>query len=209
MSKDDAEGSSVPAELSPIQRDVLVGTLLGDGCLARHGRYHRLHVKQKEAHHSLVEFKYEVFREFVSMPLHRFDQLLYGQSFPCVQFASRTSPVFTAWHSRFYCETGKVVPNDISRDLTPLAVAISFMDDGAADYAGLTLQTHSFRALEVDILAEALRERFDLTTNVRRNKGHWLIYVRAVSVQPFRHIVEPYLLPEFAYKLVPRRTRTP
>jgi LAGLIDADG DNA endonuclease family len=58
------------------QRDVLTGTLLGDGCLAKHGHHHRLFVKHKLAHESLAVLKYETFREFVSMRMHRFDQKL-------------------------------------------------------------------------------------------------------------------------------------
>src|SRR5437879_5153670 len=60
MRQDNAEGSSsMLGELSERQRAVLVGTLLGDGCLAKHGYYHRLHIKHKEAHRGLVEFKYQ------------------------------------------------------------------------------------------------------------------------------------------------------
>ena len=92
VGQDNAEGSLGSVELSSIQQDVLVGTLLGDGCLARHGRYHRLHVKHRLRDLSLVELKYEVFREFISMPLHRFDQKLGSKNHPCVQFATRTSP---------------------------------------------------------------------------------------------------------------------
>jgi hypothetical protein len=53
---------------------VLTGTLLGDGCLAKHGRQHRLHVKHKLAHRELALMKYETFREFISMAPHQFDQ---------------------------------------------------------------------------------------------------------------------------------------
>jgi len=53
---------------------VLTGTLLGDGCLAKHGRHHRLHVKHKLAHRELALMKYETFREFISMAPHQFDQ---------------------------------------------------------------------------------------------------------------------------------------
>ena len=52
----DAEGSSSPKNLTGRQQAVLVGTLLGDGCLAKHGRFHRLHIKHKAAHRALAEF---------------------------------------------------------------------------------------------------------------------------------------------------------
>jgi hypothetical protein len=195
--------------LSQGQRDVLTGTLLGDGCLAKHGHHHRLFVKHKLAHEALAVLKYETFREFVSMPMHRFDQELKGKRYPCVQFVTRTSPVLSEWHYRFYGEGRKAVPDDIARDLSPLAVAVWLMDDGAADYAGVTFQTHSFGRAGSDRLAAVLRDRYRLETSVRGNRGSSIVYVRASSLARLTEVVKPHLLPEFTYKLVPRRSRTP
>ncbi len=47
------EVRSIPKVLTSQQEEVLVGTLLGDGCLAKHGRYHRLFVKHKLAQRAL------------------------------------------------------------------------------------------------------------------------------------------------------------
>lgn len=113
------------------------------------------------------------------------------------------------WHAHFYKSGRKIVPPNISSPLSPLAVAVWFMDDGAADYAGVTFQTHNFRRAEVDLLAEALEDQFQLATNVRGNRGCWIVYVKAVSLPLMREILEPHLLPDFKYKLVPRRLRTP
>jgi hypothetical protein len=195
--------------LSQGQRDVLTGTLLGDGCIAKHGKHHRLHVKHKLGHEALVMFKYEVFREFISMAPHHFDQRLRGRRFPCVQFATRTHPVFTKWRSRFYTERHKIVPVDIARDLSPLALAVWLMDDGAADYAGITFQTHSFSQVETSRLAAALRDRYGLETNLRWNRGSWIVYVHAASLPLLKDTVSQHLLPQFEYKLIPRRSRTP
>jgi hypothetical protein len=195
--------------LSQGQRAVLTGTLLGDGCLAKHGYHHRLFVKHKLAHEALAVFKRETFREFVSMELHRFDQRLRGRRYPCVQFVTRTHPVFSEWHSHFYGEGRKAVPADIDRDLSPLALAVWLMDDGAADYAGITFQTHSFGHEGTSRLATALRERYGLRTGVRRNRGSWIVYVYASSVPELQRLVEPHVLPDLSYKLIPRRSRTP
>jgi hypothetical protein len=198
-----------PTELSQEQREVITGTILGDGSLAKHGRFHRLFVKHKLAHESLAMLKYEAFREYISMAPHRFDQRLRGKRYPCVQFVTRTNPVFSEWQSRFYRDRRKVVPGDIPRLLTARAVAVWLMDDGAADYAGVTFQTYSFSREETDRLAAALRAEHGLRTLVRANRGAWIVYVTADSVPRLRDLVAPYLLPEFEYKLVPRRSRTP
>ena len=102
-----------------------------------------------------------------------------------------------------------MVPADIAALLTPLSMAIWLMDDGGADYAGLDIQTHNFELREVELLVVALAERFGVAATTRANKGRWIIYVPASQVGSLRRIVEPHMLPELRYKLVPRRERTP
>lgn len=203
------EVRSQPEVLASRQQQVLVGTLLGDGCLAKHGRYHRLFVKHQIAQRRLAEFKRDAFDEFVTMRLHEFDQRLGDRRYPCVQFVTRTAPVFSGWHDRFYSGRRKIVPPDIADLLTPLAMAVWFMDDGGADYAGLNIQTHNFEPGETELLVAVLAEKFDIRATTRANKGKRIIYVPFSQVGSLRSIVEPHILPDLRYKLVPRRERTP
>jgi recombination protein RecA len=210
MHTDNAEGSrSFDVDLSPNQESVLIGTLLGDASLAMHGHHARLHVKHKAAHRRLAEFKWKVFEDFTSMPLHEFDQRLGRKRYPCVQFVTRTSPVFTTWRRRFYRDGRKRVPNDINMLLTPLAIAVWFMDDGSADHCGVTIQTHSFDQNEVERLSRALLEGFDIVATMRANKGRWILYVGKRELPRFRSLVQPFVLEDLEYKLVPRRGLTP
>jgi LAGLIDADG DNA endonuclease family protein len=195
--------------LTQEQQAVLTGTLLGDGSLPIHGRNPRLFVKHKADHEALALFKYEIFREFISMRPHYFSQRLNGRNYPAVQFVTRTNAVFAAWRWRFYRERRKIVPVDIACDLSPLALAVWLMDDGAADYAGLTFQTHGFTRSETNRLAAALRRNYGLRTGVRANRGSWIVYVFAEGIPRLRQIVAPHVLPEFEYKLIPRRSITP
>ena len=167
-------------------------------------------MKHKAGHLPLVEFKREVFAGFVTMRLHRFDQRQGAKRHPCVQFATRTSPLFSEWHTRFYREVRKIVPRDIERDLSPLSMAVWFMDDGAADHSGVSLQTHGFTLEEVELLVAGLRTRFDLAANARRNRGRWIIYVGSASLGRLREILAPHLLPVFRIQggLEPRRGHT-
>jgi LAGLIDADG DNA endonuclease family protein len=196
-------------ELTEFQQAVLVGTLLGDGSIAKHGHYHRLFVKHKAAHRSLVEWKRSVFDDFTTMPLHDFEQRLNGRGYPCAQFVTRTDPVFSMWRDRFYRGRRKVVPDDIEELITPPSIATWLMDDGTADRAGLSFQTHSFERGEVQRLATMLHERFGLRTSLIRNRGAWIVYVCGSSIAGLAALVAPHILPQFTYKLIPRGTWTP
>lgn len=195
--------------LSEFQQAVLVGTLLGDGSIAKHGRHHRLFIKHKAAHEALAAWKRGVFNDFTSMPLHHFDQRLGERLYPCAQFVTRTHPIFSEWRQRFYREGRKIVPDDIEELLVPVAVAAWFMDDGTADRAGVSFQTHSFQRDEVETLAAVLRERYRLETSLNRNKGAHVVYVHGASVPALAALMAPAMLPELAYKLVPRGAWTP
>src|SRR3989442_876932 len=149
-------------ELSELQRAVLVGTLLGDGSIAKHGQHNRLFVKHKLAHRALAEWKRAVFADFTTIPLHQFDQRLNGKLYPCVQFVTRTDPVFLEWRQRFYRERRQVVPAEIFSLITPLSIAVWLMDDGTADSAGVSFQTHSFELRGVESLPAPLSAKFEI-----------------------------------------------
>jgi hypothetical protein len=161
--------------------------------------------KHKLEQRALAQYKYQVFRDFVRMPMHQFDQRLNDKRYPCVQFATLSSPLFSEWHHKFYEEGRKRLPEEMSSLLDPLCLAGWFMDDGAADHCGLTIQTHNFLREEVEMAAETMEEKFDLAVNLRSNKKRWLIYIRSISVEGFRQLVEPHVLPDLRYKLVPRK----
>ena len=135
-------------DLNERQQAILVGTLLGDGCLAKHGNYHRLHIKHKLAQVTLAELKREAFSDFVTMPLHRFDQKLQGRAYPCVQFATRTSPIFTEWHRRFYLGRRKIVPEDIATCLL-------------GEMFGLRVSSRSNKGKRILYVAASSLERFE------------------------------------------------
>jgi hypothetical protein len=197
------------SELTEFQQAVLVGTLLGDGSIAKHGHHHRLFVKHATAQIALAAWKREVFVDFTSMPLHHFDQRLNDRLYPCVQFVTRTHPAFSVWRQRFYRDRRKIVPDGIEELLEPAAVAAWFMDDGTADRAGVSFQTQSFKVDEVELLAAALSHRYALKTSLNRNKGAWIVYVHGSSVEALKALIGAHMLPELAYKLVPRGTWTP
>ena len=90
------------------------------------------------------------------------------------------------------------------------------MDDGAYEYAGLSIQTHSFSEADVNFLIEVLRTEFNIDVSKKINKERWIIYFPKRSLPKLKKIVSRFVLPEFRYKFVsyylrkkPRRDYTP
>lgn len=195
--------------LSEIQRSVLFGTLLGDGSLKRRGNYHRLHIKHSEKQISFVRYKYNIFSNITNMKINSFSQEVNGKQYRFSEFVTLTHPEFTKVYQKFYPKGKKRVNNKVVEDFSnPLGLAVWYMDDGSADYAGLSFNTQCFYKKDVDLLRILLKDRFNLSTTKRRNKNGWIIYIPKRDVSKFVNMIRPYVLPYFKYKLRPYSLRS-
>lgn len=195
-------------KLNQTQISVLVGTLLGDGGVRFRGRDARLHIKHSARQLPLVEYKRSVFANITTMSVSVFTQKVGKIDYNFAEFVTLTHPEFTAFYRLFYPTSRKIVPNNIQALLKdPLSLAVWVMDDGAADYAGLSIQTHSFTEAEVDLLRNAIWFNFNLQTLSRMNKGKWIIYFPKASLPRLKSLISKHILKEFIYKLVPYSIR--
>ena len=97
----------------------------------------------------------------------------------------------------------KFVPLNIEEYLTPLALAIWFMDDGSSLGKGVRIATNCFTLEEVNFLCKVLKSKYNIVaTSVKcgKDKGY-IIYIHVSSMELFTNIVKPYLLPSLYYKL--------
>jgi len=187
--------------LSEKQKFVLVGTLLGDGNLAKRGKYCRLFVKHSANQEKLIQWKYNIFKDITLMPLNYFAQNVYGKEYQFIQFATLTHPIFDEYRNVFYRGVRKIIPSNIDKVFYhPLSLTVLLMDDGANDTFGMTLQTHCFAKKEVILLAKSIKKNFKLNTSLRKNKGKWIIYFPKVEIPKLYKTIEEYLLPSSKYK---------
>ncbi|OGM32501.1 hypothetical protein A2803_03480 [Candidatus Woesebacteria bacterium RIFCSPHIGHO2_01_FULL_44_21] len=201
---------TIPREvcLSETQKAVLVGTLLGDGAIKLHGKNARLHIKHSRNQLPLVLYKYFVFANFISMDVNVFEQRVGKKDYKFAEFVTHTHPEFTAYYDLFYPSFKKIVPANINVLLSnPLSFAVWIMDDGSAEYAGLSIQTHSFTAKDVQRLQEAILTNFEIETLTHKNKGRDIIYFPKQSLSKLRKQVFKFILPEFKYKFLPYSAR--
>lgn len=194
--------------LSEIQKIVLLGTLLGDGSLKCRGNYHRLHIKHSKRQLSLVEYKHKIFSDITTMPIRIFSQEVKNKVYEFCEFVTLTHPEFSEFHRWFYPDGTKRITQKILKEFNnPLSLAVWFMDDGCADYAGVSFNTQCFTKEEVDLLRGIINNNFNIETTSRRNKNGWIIYVPKKHMDLFRSLVEKHMLPKFLYKLHPYSER--
>lgn len=195
-------------ELSAMQKDILIGLMLGDGNLEFDGyRGARLQVKQSEERKEYVMWLYSHFAEFVrTPPKQRPDTRQW-------YFGTRFFENFEDLRQSFYAYRIKKMPQNIT-DLvqSPITLAVWFMDDGRLDYRAKShfayhIATDSFKESEVKILEQLLKEKFDISAktylSLCRGKKYPKIYIGKDGRERFTEIVAPYILPCFGYKIPP------
>ncbi len=185
--------------LNPYQKDILAGTLLGDGGLYADGwsKNYRLQVIQGNKQKEYLFWKFDAFRNCcVSSPSYQ----KWNDSW---RIRTISHSQFNGYARAFYSEGRKIVPKDIANLLTPLSVAIWFMDDGVLGSRGdgYVLNTQNFTDAENAHLKFCLEDKFSLDVSIHADKRWWRLYIRKGSMAQFKKIIEPYMIPSMKYKL--------
>ena len=199
--------------LSSVQREALVGLLLGDACLEtqNRGRTYRLKIEQCARRHAYVYHLYSLFQEWVlTPPSARTKLAANGTVSTNLAFQTVSHSAFRFYAQQFYADGRKRVPELIHHWLTPRGLSYWYMDDGSlksSQSKGVILNTHGFEQLQVERLARALWDCFGLQVTARRQPDGVQLYVSGRSFETFSAIVEPHVIPEMRYKVpVARRT---
>lgn len=185
-------------ELSEFQKEILVGLLLGDGCLERtkNSTGARLKVCQCLKQKELVWWLYENFSSLVAtLPKIYREEL---------RFNTLTHSCFKYFYDIFYPDGKKIVPNNVQNLLTPTAFTVWFMGDGSIkskECRGRILNTQSFKRSDIGRLMFVLKEKFNLISSIRAQKDGLQIYISAKSAESLNAILKDKILPSFQYKL--------
>ncbi|MFA6974790.1 MAG: hypothetical protein WC237_02430 [Candidatus Paceibacterota bacterium] len=197
-------------DLSQIQKDIIVGTLLGDGSLEYDKfKASRLQIKQADRKKEYVIWLYENLANLVrTLPKQRPDTLQW-------YFSTRSLRLLEEFRKIFYENRRKIVPHSIKNILnSPISLAVWFMDDGTLDYRekshySFSISADDFTVEETKLLQEALKENFGINSTIQtpssRGKRYTKLYIGKNGRERFLEIVRPYILSCFMYKLPPNK----
>ena len=201
-------------DLSQKQKDIIVGTLLGDGSLEYDKfKASRLQIKQSESKKEYVMWLYENLANLVrTSPKQRPDTNQW-------YFSTRSLRSLEEFRRLFYENKRKIVPKSI-KDLlqSPISLAVWFMDDGTLDYRekshySFSISADDFTVEEAKLLTAALEERFGVIASIQtpssRGKKYTKLYIGKLGRDRFLEIIRPHILSCFEYKLPPNHSLTP
>jgi hypothetical protein len=199
--------------LTQIQKDLLVGTLLGDGNLQTQSagntwRYRAIH---KLAHESYLFHKYELLKDFCQTPpkLSQIIDSRTNKTYSRYMFQTTVADEFRFYGLLFYKQQQdlswkKCVPSNIDSLLTPQALAYWYMDDGALKWRGksnaVRICTDSFSIDEISLLKDVLQSKFSLKVSLQKKDAIQRLCILEDSYSTLKDLIVPYLLPSMYYK---------
>ena len=160
--------------LTPFQKEVLIGHLLGDGglYLPIRGINPVLKISRKETDQDYLKWSYQIFNRFCKSKIvyyktydKRYHKFYYG-----IRFSTRSIPEFLPIYYQWYNNNIKCVPRDLI--ITPLIAAVWFADDGCiirskrGNSLQLKLATNSFKKEETQFLAFSLEKILNCSLSV-------------------------------------------
>lgn len=189
------------------QKDLLIGTLLGDGHLRSYtkGRTWLYYAIHKKAHQEYLFHKYEILKSFCkNAPTQKTYKRCY--------FNTITHNCFKHYGNLFYIydtETNsKIVPKKIKLFLTPRAIAYWYMDNGALKWYGrsnaMRICTEGFCEHGVFRLKSALSDVYNIETQLIRKNNQGVGYRLAINEKnsaSFCELIKPYLVDCMRYRV--------
>lgn len=177
------------------QREVVIGSLLGDGHLTRTTRGYAFRVNHGIGQREYVDWKYRELESFTNSRPNTCDRAYY--------FRTVSHPYFDELRRMFYVGNRKIIPKTLEDWFTPLMFAVWFMDDGTRDGKQVRLNTQCFTRVENELLVFLLKAKLGIVATINRDKAQYRLRVREESMPRFRQLVSPLTIPSMRYKFSP------
>ena len=178
-------------QLSSHEIETIVGCLLGDGTLSKSGKNYRLRIEHNSRYREYVSWKYQLLQRLCA------SEIQYVFHHYSLRFGTVGHPEIANLRKHWYIPI-KQIPSDV--ELTPLMIAIWFMDDGTKHRDTVDISIHNFSEESVEILCQELL-KFGIQTTVNSDGKGKRLYVLKESYGNFKRLVKPYIVKCMAYKL--------
>jgi len=206
-SKGTRVGLQLP-DLTPVQEQLLVGSLLGDGSMsATSGEAVRFGEGHGEKQAAYTEWKAHLMEPFTSSIRWGIKKEK-GRIFRSRIFITHSCPQFRPFYDLFYPAPGrsKVFPSDLPDWMTPFVLAVWYMDDGSVTPTGTPRISFGLSKTSLKRARRALRS-LGLEPRVYGPRGNQEILFPKQE-REFLDLIQKHLIPEMTYKTpldTPRR----
>lgn len=192
----------LPHTLNDIQRQVLIGGLLGDSSIMKDGKFPRMKIERQALDKPYIDWEYNIFKDLCKSGVKEFERFdkRYNKSHKYVSFRTRAVPALLDYYNKWYPNNIRQVPTDI--EFTPLILAVWFADDGCIIHDGrgvltLKMSTESFGESGAEFLSSKLKDRFGEKYPIyrkKKDKDQFFIKASTSAVHPFLKEIQPHII---------------
>lgn len=203
--------------LDDFQRALIVGKVLGDGHLetSDNGKTYRLRIEHSLKQKAYVDWLYSQFKAWSGQaPKIRERRVLMPQGTSAVQasygFTTYAHGALRFYAQQFYDQNGKkIIPKLIKKLLTPIALAIWYLDDGSfksSHHRTFIIHSHGYEKKDLQRVQAVLMKLGVKTSLHRQNRAtgtYWRIYILSESADRFAEMAREIMrfMPSMSYKL--------
>lgn len=195
--------------LTLIQRDIIIGILLGDASMEcrLNKPVYAIKIEQCEKHEFYVNHLYEIFKDFVGMvpvirDINASGQFKFRKS---IWFRTYRHLAFKYYFELFYdINKGRLLkklPNRIDKWLNARVLAYWFMDDGTGGLFSYRFNTQCFTYDEHCLLVSIFDTKFGIKTFIEKDHNKYRLVIKQESINVLINLIRPYILKGFLYKI--------
>jgi len=205
LKKGDLIMIAAPFQLSPFQFEIIRGSVMGDGNLSQTIHKKSLGVRFRLGH-GLKQEKYLKWKAslFENVP----STVYYTKN--AVKFDLTPLPELYSLKKEVYRNKYKLFSADFIANITPLSLAIWYMDDGSLDIRN-SLKTKARIAIGVKrihptsriYIKKMFKDRYDISVQIRKQGDLPVLYFNQENTNKFLNLIKYYIHPSMKYKLLP------
>ncbi len=190
--------------ISPIEHDVIIGNLFGDGSIRKRNLNSCFRVA-----HSIRQKDYILWKKQILDPLRvaeftERDRVIKNHKIQIINLSTKTHPLFNYYRDLFYKNERKVITLEALKHLNARSLAVWVCDDGSCDKKQhcITLCTNAFSLKEHELMKRFFNKKFGLdpTIGYRDNKYYYLRFKQEDS-KKLINLIEPFILDSMKYEI--------
>ena len=188
--------------VSDRQMEILAGGLLGDAYISKRGA---IQIEQGANQKEYLFWKHKELKSIVSGKISRvFRKKKSGATFSSYRFFSKQ--YFRPWRQVMYRSGRKIIPASVLELITPLSLAVWYMDDGSKkNNYSVIISTDGFSKDSLKKLRTMLQEKWSINTRVvfktTAGKKYGRLTIGSYDLVRFFELIRPYIIPSMKYKI--------
>lgn len=190
-------------EIGKVEKEILLGCLLGDGSLVNHVNGNNVYFscEHGDKQKGYCKWKGDLLKSLkitYKENQRKTEDPRTGIKYKSATIRSPTSIQLTDLYNDLYKEGTKVISGEFMKDFTWRSLAIMFMDDGYKCGKTIKLSTNCFSDQDLNVFNAVMKNKFNLEFNIHANHT---IMLKTKCYEHFYNNIQPFMYNELMYKL--------